>query len=287
MENIFEKACLVQLSTSVWNGSRIIAPGLMKRVSEKNAWIKGRKFLINPELLGPVKTSVHQARKIIQKNSLPFPINSIYLVPKESLLVIDQQLQKFYERFWKKVSEFEQVYDQATEEARNVLGDLYNESDYPQNIHGKFRFEWRFLTLNVPSSSSVLSPEVYEREKAKFVAMMEETRNMASMALAKEFSSIVNLLTERLQDGKKIIKPSMLNKLNDFLNGFEKRNLFEDERLESLISEARRITGGVSAFNIRYDNEMQKRIKTDMAELNRSIEEAIEDLPRRRIRLAA
>ena len=47
------------------------------------------------------------------------------------------------------------LFEIAKEEAMGYLGDLYNEADYPMDITRKFRFEWRFLTLDVPGKSTV------------------------------------------------------------------------------------------------------------------------------------
>jgi hypothetical protein len=88
---------------------------LQEKLGEDNDWLRGRKFLINPELLGPIKTATHQARNNIKKFALPFPITSIYLVPKDNLSIIDERLQYYRDRFWNKVTEFESMYDEARE----------------------------------------------------------------------------------------------------------------------------------------------------------------------------
>ena len=82
-KEVFQKACLLQLSTSVWTSSRMLEQAIMERIGTNADWLRGRKFLINPELLGPINTTTHQARSLVQKHALPFPITSIYLVPKE------------------------------------------------------------------------------------------------------------------------------------------------------------------------------------------------------------
>jgi hypothetical protein len=79
----------------------------------------------------------------------------------------------------------------------------------------------------------------------------------------------------------------MFNKLNEFLDGFDKRNLFNDETLIELTNQARSIIGGVSPVGIIYNNEMRKKISKDMTAFRNSIELAIEDLPRRKLQLAA
>ena len=288
METIFHKACLLQLSTSVWTSSRMLEQAVMERIGANTEWLRGRKFLINPELLGPINTTTHQARNIVQKHSLPFPITSIYLVPKESLTLIDERLGEFKERFWIKVAEFEQMYESARDEAKSVLKDLFNESDYPSDISSKFRFEWRFLVLDVPGKSKLLSPQIYEREKQKFEDLMAETRELALTALREEFGGIVKHLVEQFTtEGKpKTLKTSMFNRLREFLDDFGTKNIFEDETLKALTEQAKSVIGGMSAYGLRYNSAMQQQISHEMQNLKTAIDEAIEELPRRKIRMA-
>ena len=287
-KEVFQKACLLQLSTSVWTSSRMLEQAIMERIGTNTEWLRGRKFLINPELLGPINTTTHQARNLVQKHALPFPITSIYLVPKESLALIDERLQEFKERFWVKVAEFEQMYESARTEAESVLKDLFNEADYPADISSKFKFEWRFLVLDVPGKSKLLSPQIYEREKQKFEALMAETRELALSALREEFGEIVKHLVEQLTtEGKpKTLKTGMFNRLREFLDDFGTKNIFEDETLKALTEQAKSAIGGMSAYGLRYNSAMQKQIKNEMQNLKTAIDDAIEELPRRKIRMA-
>ena len=189
-KNIFKKACLVQLNTSIWACSRVLNQAVLaQKLGENNDWLRGRKYLINPELLGPIKTCVHQSRNHVNKFALPFPVTSLYLVPKESLSVIDERLQFYKERFWNKVEDFCAIYGAAREEAKQVLGDLFNETDYPEDIRTKFKYEYRYLTLGIPGKTSVLTPEIYEREKEKFQSLMEETRDVAISCFKRQSSA--------------------------------------------------------------------------------------------------
>jgi hypothetical protein len=289
-KDVFQKACLIQLSSSHWQGSRILEQGVMERLGENSEWLRGRKYLINPELLGPIRTALHQARNMVQKFSLPFPITSLYLVPKESLTIVDERLQGYRNRFWSKVEEFEAVYESAREEARANLGALFNEADYPVNIRSKFKFDWRFLVLTVPSKSKVLTPEIYEREKEKFQSLMDETRELAMTALREEFGQIIHFLVDRLSNNgskPRTLNSSMFNKLHEFVEDLSTRNIFDDERLVELCDQARSIIGGVSPYGLKYNDSVRETIRGEMATLKQAIDTAIEDIPRRKIRLAA
>ncbi len=287
-ENIFAKACLIQLSTSVWQGTRALDAEVMQQINNNGAWLKGRKFLINPELLGPVKTVVHRARKeAVVTHTLPFPITGLYLVPKESIETITSKLQFFRARFWNKVNEFESIYGEARQEARQILGNLFDPEEYPDDISAKFRFDWKFVTLTMPGRDTILSPELYQKEKEKFVAMVEEAREMGIRALHQELSDNVEYLMDRLSaNGKgKILKNAMFNRMNAFLEDIETKNVFNDQRLRELAEEARSTISNTDAVNLKYDVNLRRHIHDQMSQLKTSIDESIEDIPRRRIRI--
>jgi hypothetical protein len=288
-ENVFRKACLIQLSTSTWMGSKMLDQSHMTKVSSNSEWLRGRKFLINPELLGPLHTSTHKARDLVKQYSLPFPITSLYMIPKESLAFVDERLNYQKEKFMEKVDAFVGTYDLAREEAKRHLGDLFNEADYPMDIRSKFKFEWRFLALDIPGKGVILSPEVYEREKQKFESMMSEARDMAAVALREEFAEIVNGLVDKLSKDNgqtKTIKSSMFNKLHEFLSDLTTRNIFDDEKLIELANIARDTISGISPYGLNYNTQMKDKIKTAMTTLKEAINDSIEDLPKRKIRLA-
>ena len=285
-KSVFRKACLLQLTISVWMGSKMLDQGIMTKVAENSDWLRGRKFLINPELLGPLHTESHQARNLVKRYALPFPITSLNLIPKDSLTLLDDRLKVRKERFWEKSEAFIGSYDFAREQAKGFLENLFDEADYPLDIRSKFKFEWRFLALDLPGKGSILSPQVYEREKEKFEAMMDEARCLAGTSLREEFAQIVNHLVERLASGQnKTLKSSMFNKLHEFLADLTTRDIFDDAALRDLAATARDTISGISPYALNYDGGMRSTISTAMATLKQTIDDSIEDLPRRKIRL--
>ena len=91
---LFQKSCLLQFSVKSWQCSKVIDQNVMRlKMGNQSEWLRGRKYLINPDLLGQIHTATHQARNVIQRHSLPFPITSIYLIPKESLKFVDERLE--------------------------------------------------------------------------------------------------------------------------------------------------------------------------------------------------
>ncbi len=290
-DNIFQRACLIQLSTSCWQGSRMLEPAVMERIGNSE-WLRGRKYLVEPDSLNPIRAVISRARKDLEKSALPFPLTGLILVPKERLAPVDECLQMHCGDYWRQVDRFEARYHKAREIARHNLGDLFNEHDYPLNIREKFGFEWRYLTLDVPGKSRILTPEIYAREKVKFQSMMEETRQLATAALREEFAGIINHMADRLggnEDGKpKKFKNCMVEKMQEFLDSFDSRNLFDDRSLAELVDQARSLVNNVSPDDLRQNDGLRSRMASEMNKIKEVIDESLEDLlPRRKIRFAA
>ena len=85
----------------------------------------------------------------------------------------------------------------------------------------------------------------------------------------------------------RILRADMFNKLNEFLEDFGTRNIFADDQLLELTRQVNRLVGGVMPENIRDNEVMRQKIRNGMNSVKEAIDEAIEDIPRRKIRLTA
>ena len=287
MENIFEKGCLIQLSTSIWGARRKIKAEQITHMTDANQWLSTQKKLVDPCALKPIQKVANAARGYLAGVSLPFPINGMVFVPKEMISKVDDQLTRFQSDFNEKVYEFITRYDRLRETAMVYLGDLFNETDYPVDIQAKFSFAWRFVILDVPNGrSGVLSPEVYEREKQKFVQTMEDARELAVMSLREEFSGMLQRITERFTNGgntkPKVFKNGTINNFYAFFETFKERNIFNDRELAELVERARSVLGGNTADVIRSNDQMKEHIRNGMAEVEKEMGEML-IRPRRRI----
>ena len=70
------------------------------------------------------------------------------------------------------------------------------------------------------------------------------------------------------------------------MDDFGTRNIFEDDILVELSGQARNLIEGVSAGGVRPNEVMLKKIRNQMNHLKSAIDGAIEDMPKRKIRMA-
>ena len=287
MENLFEKGCLVQLSASVWGATRKIKPHQLTDLAVSSEWLRASKKLVDPESLKPINKVINKARSYLTGVSLPFPIKGMEFVPKEMISRVDERLTGFKSEFNHIVETFMGSYDQLREVAMVHLGELFNETEYPLDVRKKFAFIWRFIILDVPNgNTSLLAPEVYEREKEKFVQTMEQARELAIQSLREEFSGMVERITDRFTDGAngdpKIFKNGTVNNFYEYFETFKERNIFKDDELSELVERAKNILGGRSAEEIRSNGQFKERIRDGMQDVENAMAEIL-SMPRRRI----
>ncbi len=288
-ENIFQKGCLVQMSVSKWGGvKKIDKSKLSDMVNQaEHDWVTATKKLVDPESLKPICKINNSARNWLATISLPFPINGMVFAPKDLINMVDEKLVEFKIKFNEAVQDFTQDYGYLRETAKAYLGELFNEIDYPVDISGKFNFNWRFIILDVPNGEHrILAPEVYAREKEKFIQTMVEAREMAIEALREEFAFMVERITDRFAQtdtGKpKVFKNATVESFYDFFQTFKDRNIFEDEQLTELVNRAQAVLKGSSVDQIRSNNTLKENIRSGMTDIETAIEQ-IFNRPRRKI----
>jgi len=289
MENLFEKGCLVQLSTSVWGATRKINPNQLNGTEASPEWLSASKKLIDPEALKPIKKIVNKSRSYLTGISLPFPIQGMVFVPKEMISRVDDKLNVFKNEFEDQMKNFMAKYEPLREMAVTHLGDLFNELDYPADLNSKFSFMWRFVILDVPNgNTSILAPEVYAREKEKFVQTMTEARKLAIKSLRTEFAGLIKRVTDRFTtgpDGKpKVFKNATVHNFYEYFETFKDRNIFKDQELEEQVENAKSVLNGHSAESIRSNEHLKDYIKNGMNEVENAMSE-IFNRPRRKITL--
>ena len=205
---------------------------------------------------------------------------------------IQETLQKLEWEYYSHVGDFLYWYPTTIKDAKQLLGELFDECDYPtkERIKSRFRFEWRYIVVG-PSVSRVLPPSIYKEEVEKFQNLMEQARTEAIAALREEFVDLVTNLTDKLQgneDGKpRSLREAAVENLKQFLDGFADRNLFEDDQLSELVDQCRKIISGTNVNSIRTNTQVKENLHNQMTELLDGIDNLLEVVPRRKLRFAA
>lgn len=290
-ENMFREAALLQLTATCWQLDKKLPQSMLADVGNVD-FLRGRKLLLAPDSTALIKQHIGKARNYLRKISLPFPIKGCVLVPKKLIPEIQEHLKEIEWHYNSAVEDFLYWYPQTVKDAKESLGELFDECDYPtqEAIKNKFRFQWRYITIG-PSVSRVLPPSIYKEEVKKFRELMEQARSEAITALREEFVDLVTNIADKLQnhdDGRpRRLRDAAVENLKQFLDNFSSRNIFEDAQLSELVEQCRGIITNTNANAIRGNTQVREEVHLQMEKILAGIDASLEDLPRRRLRFAA
>ncbi|MEX2213645.1 MAG: hypothetical protein WD768_05930 [Phycisphaeraceae bacterium] len=221
--------------------------------------------------------------------SLPFPEPGIRLIRQDDVAVVDQRLGEMKSELIDAVIELDRELADLKLAARQQLGQLYNEADYPGSLHGLFDVVWDFPSIEPPAYLQQLSPALYEQECQRMSARFNEAVQLAEQAFTEELAKLVSHLSERLtgagaEDGKpKIFRDTAITNLTEFFERFRHLNIRSNEQLDQLVNQAQGIVRGVQPQALREREGLRQRVSKQLAGVQSALDGLLVDRPRRRI----
>lgn len=219
--------------------------------------------------------------------SLPYPEIGIRLIKQADVDRFDQQMREFKAELEAAVAHLDRHFDALKSAARERLGSLYNEADYPASLANLFAVSWDFPSVEPPDYLMRLNPELYEEERRRMASRFDEAVKLAEEAFTAEFAKLVSHLTERLTasvDGeKKIFRDSAIQNLRDFFDRFRSLNVHSSADLDRLVETAQQVVAGVEPQAVRESSGLRQQITSQLAAVQASLDQMLVDQPRRKI----
>jgi len=219
--------------------------------------------------------------------TLPFPEGGVRLIRQDRVEEFDIQMREFQAELAEAVSTLDRHYAELKSAARDRLGTLFNDSDYPASLDGMFSIAWDFPSVEPPNYLQQLNPELYEQECQRVQQRFDEAIRLAEEAFIGELAKLVSHLTERLsgsEDGKpKIFRDSAVDNLTEFFERFKSLNVHSSEQLDNLVSDAQRIVSGVEPQALRDSGVLRQHVTTELSRVQSVLDGLLVDRPRRNI----
>jgi hypothetical protein len=229
----------------------------------------------------------HRAVSYWKGISLPFPEAGIRLVRQDDLGSINTQLTTLKAELEEAVEQLDTVYEELKRAARQRLGSLYNEADYPESLQGLFDMSWDWPSVEPPPYLQRLSPDLYRQECQRVQARFDEAVRLAENAFLEELSALITHLSERLSgecDGKpKVFRDSAVNNLTEFFQRFRHLNVGSNEQLDQLVSDAQQIVRGVQPQQLRDNQSLREHVAEQLSGVGAILDDLLVDRPRRNI----
>ena len=219
--------------------------------------------------------------------SVPWPEPGIRLMRQDQIDDFNQRMRLYVQQLEEGTEELAHHFDELKESARDRLGSLFNESDYPATLRGAFAITWDFPAVEPPSYLRRLNPELYEQECDRVRSRFAEAARLAEEAFFAELNELVSHLSERLsgsQDGKpKVFRDSAVNNLTDFFTRFRMLNVGSSEELEQLVDQAQNTLHGVRPGSLRTSDGLRQHVASQLSGVQSVLDGLMVDRPRRAI----
>jgi hypothetical protein len=229
----------------------------------------------------------HRAVQLWKGMSLPYAEPGIRLIKHCDLDLMHVQMTSLKAELEEAVRALNEQLDDLKQAARQRLGRLYNESDYPASLLGLFELGWDFPSVEPPDYLRRLHPQLYEQEAKRVAARFDEAVQLAEHAFMDELTDLVSHLTERLSgtdDGKpKVFRDSAITNLTDFFERFRHLNVRSSEQLDELVERAQRAVRGVQPQSLRDEVSLRHQIGKQLTAVQASLDGMLVDRPRRQI----
>lgn len=280
---------------------RIRWPGVRKTLSEDQKQQAASSFDADTKSLSASKKLLdtsHPAFRVAtgvrthavnlwKANTLPYIEPGIRLLRRNEVAAFDVQMTSVRGELAEAVTELELHYGELVDQARQRLGDLFDENDYSADLSALFDIEWDYPSCEPPTYLRHLSPQLYESECERMRERFSEAVQLAEQAFAEELSQLVSHLAERLageDDGTpKVFRDSAVNNLLEFFDRFQRLNIRSDDQLEQLVTDARNIVGGTQPQMLRDTQALREHVAGELTQVEESLESWLVNRPRRNI----
>ena len=215
----------------------------------------------------------------------PYPQDGIRFLPNDELETFETTMKTLRQGFLSSLQELAWCFEEV--KAKNKLGQLFAEDNYPSDPLAHFGVEWSYPSIEPAQSLKSISPKIYEQEKVKIQDQMKAAVLLAQEAFTKDFADLISHLAERLtpgSDGKmKVLHGTTVTNIHDFIEKFEKMSLGSSDQLETLVKQTKDLIYGTTPEELRDLDVLKSQVKSGLDDIAKKLEPMISVKPRRKI----
>ncbi|MAT14400.1 MAG: hypothetical protein CMJ46_03930 [Planctomyces sp.] len=219
--------------------------------------------------------------------TVPYPDPGLRLIRRTQIELFETAFHQLQQELEEAVQQLEREFEELKGNARERLGELFNETDYPDSLDHLFGIDVEYPNVSPPNYLQQINPELYEEQCRRIEARFDEALELAEESFLQEFQQLIAHLSERLSgesDGRpKVFRDSALTNLTEFLQRFRQLNIRSNAQLDELVEEVHQLTRGVAPDRLRQDRAVRDTIREQLRHVGEVLEDQLELRPRRQI----
>jgi hypothetical protein len=258
--NITARAMLVSLKITAWSSSKLDKMATSEVLDNHGAADKsaGRftKALVAKGAMSEIKKIGAEGRVLHYGLTLPWSQDGSRILPTKAFAKYDGELSQLKDKYEAAVRDFIAIYPQQVSEAKDRLGSLFNEADYPSIDEVESKFTWEYVYSPLPSSDDFriqMSEEMSSAIKKQYEEHAQTQIKEANKHLWQRAYDVVSHMVTKLDEYGQPGREDA-----DENDDGTKRKVRIKTFHESLVTNAREMAEALSTLNISQDPDLDK-----------------------------
>ncbi len=251
----------VQLSAYQLTTRRSMAKGQVAQVANlfnaEQDSVSGSRAAINRkhELVKPIYSLLIQARAFVKAHTMDYPEKGIRLIKASRVEWLSGKVREFQVELAGHIDALCSDWQSVKHEARERLGELYSEADYPASPREAYGLELSFPAIKPDDRLMRMHPEIYAAEQARIAARFDDAVKKAEAAAADELGDLLNRFITSLsepEDGKRrVLRSSTVEGLAEFAERFKSLSIGSNQGLDELVAQVEQLATGLDVEVLR------------------------------------
>ena len=237
-KTLADKAMLVSLSISKWTAKKTDKKA-SEEVQNFNLAEKGtgnyRKELINKqaESVKKINSISDMARTFHYTNTLPWNDDGKRILPSANYLHYSSNMRTFKNAYMDAVNEFIAVYPSLISGARQRLGGLFDDADYPEPdaIHKKYDIQ---VTVDPLPDVRDFRIAITQEDLSDALKRYEDAQTNAMKDLWTRVNDAITKVHEKLADPEAIFRDSLIGNVAELTEMLPRMNITDDPALNRI-----------------------------------------------------
>ena len=254
---LLQEGVLCQLKMGRWD-ARVRLPKSKFGKELPTEIVRGMQDVIDDRtLLKDLATIRRSAKGLLQRSSLPFPVDGVFWVPKEKVPELDDAFNEFKQEKDNRLKKLIKNIGKMKTKFKSRYPDFYEEKYYPSTskLESKFYFYWNFFQMSIPDKEAgILSPEMVRRETAKLKGMVKDMETMTLNLVGNMLFKRVNKLAKQCDNEK--INGGTVASIDRFIERWDDlwRDHVDQKQLKMIMSRLKKEMKTATADRLK-DNE--------------------------------
>ena len=248
-------AMMVDLTINGWSGRKQSKDAMQAVDLLYNATNAGNfsKALVDRDELAKINKAASKVRAYHHKMTMPWNDGGTRVLPSVLYFEYMNGINNLKEKYLEVVEEFLNKYDDLVEKAKDLLGGLFNQADYPSGSRLRCLYDVRVLISPLAASDDFrvsLDASTIESLKEDYERESKQMLTDAIKDVWKRMHTVLTKLHERMT-GDTYFKNTIITNVEELCDVARAFNLTRDPKLDKLIDD-------VLAYVVKDPKDLRK-----------------------------